>query len=204
MKIIPPRTCARLPRTSVTTDRLSAGIQIDARCSAPNLTPTTPIYMASRDGSSSTYSTRKRSWGRIIHPRPSECSRKARCKEFGEYRTQRLVLEAWDRFVADGTFDVGRLRDPQYIDRVADELSKTRARLEETEGNQRALLILAAATPKPTLFVEGITDVSIIEAAWSVFFPNEPIPVKVLSAGGTKEMGSLAGPGKALREVLGK
>ena len=36
-----------------------------------------------------------------------------------------------------------------------------------------------------------------------MFFPNEPIPVKVLAAGGTKEMGSLAGPGKALREVLG-
>jgi hypothetical protein len=126
------------------------------------------------------------------------------CKEFREYRTQRLVLDAWDRFVADGTFDVGRLRDPQYIDRVADELSKTRARLEETEASQRALLMFAAETPKPTLFVEGITDVAIIEAAWSVFFPDEPIPIKVHAAGGTKEMGSLAGPGKALREVLGE
>ena len=29
-------------------------------------------------------------------------------KEYGEYRTQRLVLEAWDRFTADGTFrDLG-------------------------------------------------------------------------------------------------
>ena len=37
-----------------------------------------------------------------------------------------------------------RLRDPQYIDRVADELSKTRAQLEETERNQRTLLMLAA------------------------------------------------------------
>jgi hypothetical protein len=124
-------------------------------------------------------------------------------KEFGEYRTQRLVLDAWDRFVTDGTFDVSRLRDPQYIDRVAAELSKTRVRLEEAEANQRALLMFAAETPKPTLFVEGITDVPIIEAAWSVFFPSEPIPVKVHAAGGTKEMGSLAGPGKALREVLG-
>jgi hypothetical protein len=124
-------------------------------------------------------------------------------KEFCEYRTQRLVLDAWDRFVANGTFDVGRLRDPQHIDRVADELSKTRARLEETERNQRTLLTLAAETPKPTLFVEGSTDVTVIEAAWSVFFPSEPIPVKVLPAGGTKEVGSLAGPGKALRDVLG-
>ena len=24
-------------------------------------------------------------------------------REYGEYRTQRLVLETWDRFVADGT-----------------------------------------------------------------------------------------------------
>jgi hypothetical protein len=123
--------------------------------------------------------------------------------EFGEYRTQRLVLKAWDRFADDGTFDPARLRDPQYIDRVADELSKARARIDETERNQLALMTLAAAAPKPTLFVEGTTDVSIIEAAWSVFFPDELIPVVVQSAGGTKEMGSLAGPGKALRIVLG-
>jgi hypothetical protein len=124
-------------------------------------------------------------------------------KEFGEYRTQRLVLDAWDRFVADGTFDVARLRDPQYIDRVADELSVTRERLAETEQNQRTLLAFALETPKPTLFVEGVTDARMVEAAWSVFFPGEPLPVKVISAGGTTQMGSLAGKGKALRDVLG-
>jgi hypothetical protein len=124
-------------------------------------------------------------------------------REFGEFRTQRLVLEAWDRFVADGTFDAARLRDPQYIDRVSDELAATRARLEETERNQRALALLATDTPKPTLFVEGATDKAIFEAAWSVFFPREPLPVKVVPAGGTTQMGSLAGKGKALREVLG-
>jgi hypothetical protein len=137
---------------------------------------------------------------------PSETFRvlkESECGKFGEYRTQRLVLEAWDRFVADSTFDPVRLREPQYIDRIADELLRTRAKLEETEQSQRTLLALASETPKPSLFVEGVTDVAIIEAAWSVFFPNEPIPVRVLSAGGTKEMGSLAGPGKALREVLG-
>src|SRR5207237_9270754 len=47
-------------------------------------------------------------------------------KEFGEYRTQRLVLEAWDRFATDGIFDVSRLREPQYIDRIADELTTAR------------------------------------------------------------------------------
>jgi hypothetical protein len=124
-------------------------------------------------------------------------------REFGEYRTQRLVLDAWDRFAADSTFDIGRLREPQYIDRVANELAATREKLERTEQTARHLLALASVTPKPTLFVEGVTDVAIIEAAWSVFFPSEPIPVKVLGAGGTKEMGSLAGKGKALREVLG-
>ena len=64
------------------------------------------------------------------------------------------------------------------------------------------MLAFASATPKPTLFVEGVTDAKIIEAAWDVFFPNEQVPVKVIPAGGTKEMGSLAGKGKALRELL--
>jgi hypothetical protein len=124
-------------------------------------------------------------------------------KEFREYRTRRLILEAWDRFVLDGTFDPARLREPQYIDRVAQELTATRARLEQIEHDSKALLTFASATPKPTLFVEGITDAKIIEAAWDVFFPSEPMPVKVIAAGGTKEMGSLAGKGKALRELLG-
>ena len=121
-----------------------------------------------------------------------------------EYRTERLVLEAWDRFVADGTFDPARLREPQYIDRVAQELTATRARLAQVEHDLKALLMLASATPKPTLFVEGVTDAEIIEAAWAVFFPNEPVPMKVIAAGGTKEMGSLAGKGRALRDILGE
>ena len=54
-------------------------------------------------------------------------------KEFGEFRTQRLVLEAWDGFAANGTFDPARLQEPQYIDRVAQELTATRARLEQIE-----------------------------------------------------------------------
>jgi hypothetical protein len=137
---------------------------------------------------------------------PSETFRvlkESEIKEFGEYRTQRLVLQAWDRFAADGTFDPARLREPQYIDRLAQELTATRARLEQVEHDSKSLLALASATPKPTLFVEGVTDAKIIEASWAVFFPSEPMPVKVIAAGGTKEMGSLAGKGKALREVLG-
>jgi hypothetical protein len=49
-----------------------------------------------------------------------------------------------------------------------------------------------------------VTDAKIVEAAWGVFSPKEPILVKVIAAGGTKEVGSLAGRGKALREVLGE
>ncbi|HWY16414.1 MAG TPA: hypothetical protein VNX86_14865 [Rhizomicrobium sp.] len=159
------------------------------------------------------YGLTKRELEYILDPKavmgsdhPSETFRVLKeneCKQLGEYRTQRLVLDAWDRFVADGTFDVGKLRDPQYIDRVAEELSRTRARLEESQRSQHALLALAGQTPKPTLFVEGATDVAILESAWSIFFANQPLPVKVLAAGGTKEMGSLAGSGRALREVLG-
>src|SRR5258706_1118450 len=125
------------------------------------------------------------------------------CKQFHEYRTQRLVLEAWDHFVTNGTFDPAKLREPQYIDRIADELSSTRQKLQEMENDQRVMMALAAKTPKPTLFVEGTTDARIIEAAWSLFFPKDPLPVKVHSAGGTTQMGSLTGKGKALREVLG-
>jgi hypothetical protein len=43
---------------------------------------------------------------------PSETFRVLKENEiraFGEYRTQRLVLEAWDRFAEDGTFDLARL-----------------------------------------------------------------------------------------------
>jgi len=137
---------------------------------------------------------------------PSETFRVLKEREegaFGEYRTKRLVLEAWDHFAADGTFDPARLREPQYIDRVAQELAATRARLDQVEHDSKTLIELASATPKPTLFVEGATDAKIIEAAWSVFFPDELMPMKVIAAGGTKEMGSLAGKGKALREVLG-
>jgi hypothetical protein len=161
------------------------------------------------------YSLTRRELEYILDPKavmgedyPSETfrvlkEREERDPSIREYRTRRLVLEAWDRFVDDGTFDRSRLGEPGYIDRMADELSKTLAKRVETERDQRTLAMVAVETPQPTLFVEGETDVAIVSAAWSVFFPNEPIPAKVRAAGGTKEMGSLAGPGKALRDILG-
>lgn len=125
-------------------------------------------------------------------------------KEFGEYRTRRLVLEAWGRFVEDGTFDPARLRDPEYIDKVSAALTETRSQLAELQQTYEELLQRAGSSPLPTLFVEGQTDVEIVKAAWSVFHPDEDMPIMVLSAGGTRQMGSLAGKGKALREILGE
>ena len=46
-----------------------------------------------------------------------------RIREFGEYRTQRLVLEAYDRFARDGTFDPARLEDPEYFPVVREALA---------------------------------------------------------------------------------
>jgi hypothetical protein len=124
-------------------------------------------------------------------------------KAFGEYRTRRLVLEAYDRFARDGTFAPERLRDAAYFETVSRALVATQEHLAEVERMYEALLRRAEATPLPTLFVEGETDVAIIEAAWRAFFPGEALPVAVLAAGGTKQMGSLAGKGKALRQALG-
>jgi hypothetical protein len=73
----------------------------------------------------------------------------------------------------------------------------------EMEQSYLALITRAGNMQKPTLFVEGVTDSSIVATAWSVFFPHEPMPFEVLDAGGTKQMESLAGKGKALRSLLG-
>jgi hypothetical protein len=65
------------------------------------------------------------------------------------------------------------------------------------------LLTRSDATPLPTLFVEGESDVAILTAAWRAFHPTEPLPVTILAASGTRQMESLAGKGRALRQVLG-
>ena len=57
-----------------------------------------------------------------------------------EYRTQRLVLDAYDRFAKDGTFDPARLEDPEYfpVVRAALKVSKSREQeLERTLGAAR-------------------------------------------------------------------
>ena len=120
-------------------------------------------------------------------------------RDFGEYRTRRLVLEAWDRFVADGTFDPER--DGGLTDHEKDKarLARKTRELEVAE----ALVAQVQEQQRPVLFVEGASDLPIIEAAWSAFFPGEKLPVTILPAGGTTQMDVLAGEGKALQPLLG-
>jgi hypothetical protein len=140
---------------------------------------------------------------------PSETFRVLKENEIkadGEYRTRRFVLEAWDRFAEDGTFDPARLQDPTHFDVVRRASVETRGQvtsLERERGELLALLKRSDATPLPPLFVEGESDVAIVTAAWQAFHPTEPLPVTILAAGGTRQMGSLAGKGAALRQVLG-
>ncbi|HFD14720.1 MAG TPA: SAM-dependent DNA methyltransferase [Rhodospirillales bacterium] len=126
---------------------------------------------------------------------PSETFRVLKQREmrqFKEYRTRRLVLEAWERFVRDGTFDLARIEDPQYFPLLQERLRELQRLLEE-----------AARDRHPVLFVEGGTDIPILEAAWKALHGKEPLPVRLVAAGGTLHMRSLAGEGGALREVLG-
>jgi hypothetical protein len=125
---------------------------------------------------------------------------------FEEYRTRRLVLEAWDRFAKDDTFDPARLQDPTHFDVVRRALVETRGRvgaLERERDELAALLKRSDAAPLPTLFVEGESDVAILTAAWQAYYPTEQLPVTILAAGGTRQMESLAGRGAALRLLLG-
>jgi hypothetical protein len=127
-------------------------------------------------------------------------------KACGEYRTRRLVLEAWNRFAEDGTFDPARLEDPTHFGVVRRALIETRGQvtlLEHEREELVALLERSDAAPLPTLFVEGESDVTILTAAWQAFHPGESVPVTILAAGGTRQMGSLAGKGDALRQLLG-
>ena len=82
-------------------------------------------------------------------------------------------------------------------------LVETRGRVKSLERELQELLARSDATPLPTLFVEGESDVAILTAAWLAFHPAEPMPVTILAAGGTRQMESLAGRGAALRQLLG-
>jgi len=123
--------------------------------------------------------------------------------EYGSFVARDLALGAWDRFAKDGTFDLGRLRDSTQFDAVQRALVETRGRVKSLERELQELLARSDATPLPTLFVEGESDVAILTAAWRVFHPTEPLPVTILAARGTRQMESLAGRGAALRQLLG-
>ena len=123
--------------------------------------------------------------------------------EKGMWRTQRLVLDAYDRFARDGTFDPARLEDPEYFPVVRAALAVSKSREQELEQTLAALVARSDREALPTLFVEGATDKLIVEGAWRALYPGEPLPFSVLAAGGTTQMKSLATPGKAMRELLG-
>lgn len=84
-------------------------------------------------------------------------------------------------------------------------LVETRGQVSALERERAELVELlkrSDATPLPTLFVEGESDVTILAAAWTAFHSTKPLPVTILAAGGTRHMESLAGRGAALRQVL--
>lgn len=122
----------------------------------------------------------------------------------GMWRTQRLVLEAYDRFATDGTFDPARLEDPEYFPVVRAALAVSKSREQELERGLQELVGRAEQEARPVLFVEGASDAPILEAAWRALFPGEPMPFTILPAGGTDSMRSLAGKGGALKMALDK
>jgi len=107
------------------------------------------------------------------------------------------VLEAYDRFANDGTFDPARLEDAEYFPVV-------REALRGAQDQLKKLVTRANQEPQPVLFVEGASDAPIVEAAWRALFPGEPMPFTILPAGGTDSMRSLAGKGGALKMALDK
>ena len=113
------------------------------------------------------------------------------------------MLDAYDRFARDGTFDPARLEDPEYFPVVREALVVSKGRERELERTLEQLVARTDQTALPTLFVEGATDKLIVEGAWRALYPGEPLPISVLAAGGTTQMKSLATPGKAMRELLG-
>ena len=62
----------------------------------------------------------------------------------GRWRTQALVLDTFDRFHADGTFDPTRTHDPHYLPQVTKAYGEVKAKLAESElecfNQVRALL----------------------------------------------------------------
>ena len=160
------------------------------------------------------YGLSKRELRYILDPKdvmgedyPSETFRVLKGNEvrkYGEYRTRRLVLDAYDRFAKDGTFDPARLEDPEYFPVVRAALEVSKSREQELERTLQGLVERAEQEVRPVLFVEGASDAPIVEAAWRALFPGEPTPFKILPAGGTEQMKSLAGKGTALRMALDK
>ena len=97
--------------------------------------------------------------------------------ERGMWRTQRRVLEAYDRFANDDTFDPARLEDPEYfpVVRAALKIKARRATRPSAAARAGAQLEGSTGPTRPRcaadLFVEGETDKLIVEGAWRALFP---------------------------------
>jgi hypothetical protein len=96
-------------------------------------------------------------------------------------------------------FDAPEDGNPQWF--LRDLVQSYRRAIEEHEQDEQkdeAERIAAL----PILFVEGVTDATILTAAWHALFPESELPVNIRASNGTKEMRSLAASGGALRELL--
>ena len=83
--------------TLATTVRPSPGTRTAARRCAPSSTPFTPALTGSRATNCATSSTPPRSAAPITPRRSFRVLKNNEKARYGEYRTARLVLEAWDR-----------------------------------------------------------------------------------------------------------
>lgn len=77
-----------------------------------------------------------------------------------------------------------------------EEIQEERRRAERAVGEVKAELNHAreslADLQRPIVFVEGMSDIPIVEAAWRATFPGEVLPFKLHAAGGTTKMKVLA------------
>ena len=124
-------------------------------------------------------------------------------KAFGEYRTRRLVLEAWDRFAEDGTFDPARLHDPTHFDAVHRALVETRGRVGALERERDELLAQHRRDAVADLVRRGRERRRDPDRGVASVSPDRAVAGDDPRGRRHEADGSLAGKGAALRQVLG-
>ena len=119
-------------------------------------------------------------------------------KEHGssEWRTQRLVLEAYDRFARDGTFDPARLEDPEYFPVVRDALAVSKSREQELERTLEELVARSDRERAADPVRRGRDRQADRRGRLAGALPGRADAVLGLAAGGTTQMRSLATPAR--------